>query len=97
MKKIYIPHLNYTVRVHTFKFPPPEIPNALAYVQEKDSNSCDLYVSSHKENAGDLAHELVHVLQFICIQRNIDFARETEHMGYLMHWLMGEVLGYEWK
>jgi hypothetical protein len=39
---------------------------------------------------------LIHVLQFICVDRNMDFTVETEHMGYLMHYLMGQVLGFEY-
>ena len=43
---------------------------------------------------GDVAHELIHVLQFICADRNMDFVREQEHMAYIMHYLMGKVYGH---
>ena len=97
MKDIYIPHLNYRVRVRQLK-PHPDLPHAQAWVSADDRNNCTLYLDlKHKLIAGDVAHELIHVLQAICLNRNMDFRIETEHMAYLMHWLMGEVMGYEWK
>lgn len=93
--KIYLPHLNYTIFVKPFKKAPDVMPNALTYCERINNKSCNIYVSK-KNIPGDLAHELVHVLQFICIDRNIDFTSETEHMGYLMHYLMGQIMGYEW-
>ena len=69
--------------------------NALAYVENIDNNSCAIFLGK-KDSSGDIAHELVHVLQFICLARNIDFRLEKEHMGYIMHYLMGRILGNEW-
>lgn len=96
MRKIYLPHLNYTLFVRKMKVPPEEIPNALAWFQSIDENSSAIYLAK-KEVPGDIAHELIHVLQHICLHRNIDFIRETEHMGYLMHYLLGKVMGYSWR
>lgn len=93
--KIYIPHLNYTIIVKEPKNPPEELYNPKAWVKSESSKSCTLFVNK-KPNPADLAHEVVHVLQFICLHRNIDFKTEQEHMGYLMHYIMGKVLGYEW-
>lgn len=94
--KIHLSHLGYTVTVRKFK-PNPTIPNALAYVKNDDAHNCSIYLdSSRKIGAGDLAHELVHVLQFICLNRNINFTLEHEHMGYIMHYLMGKIQGYEY-
>lgn len=94
--KIYLPHIHYTVFVRRFKKAPQETRSALAYVKYIDDNSCAIYLG--KENlAGDIAHELVHVLQYICLARNINFNLEMEHMGYIMHYLMGRILGYKWN
>ena len=94
--KIYIPHLNYTVYVKTFVTPPPQIANAQAWVKRNDMHSCTFFKKKGKGIPADIAHELVHVLQFICIDRNIDFCTETEHMGYLMKYIMGKITGYSW-
>jgi len=96
-KDIIIPHLGYTVKIRPFKNAPEEMPNALAFVKSETPHTCTLYLdfSKHME-AGDIAHELVHVLQFLCLHRNIDFVTETEHMGYLMGWMMGVIFNREY-
>lgn len=95
--KIYLPHINYTVTVKQLKNPPEELLHCQAYAESIDKNNCIVYLDLKKKiNAGDLAHELVHVLQFICLNRNINFTLEQEHMAYIMHYLMGKILGYTW-
>lgn len=39
-----------------------------------------------------LAHELVHVLQYICDETGIDFAEEKEHGAYIMSYLLEQLL-----
>ena len=94
--KIYLPHIHYTVHVKPFKkrVGVPEI--ALDYTERHDNNSCTVFLGK-RNMPGDIAHELVHVLQFICIARNMDFCTETEHMGYIMHFLMGKIMGHSYK
>lgn len=96
-KDIYIPHLNYTVRVREAKNAPEGLVNALAWVISEGQHECTLYLEKGKPHAGDVAHEIIHILQFICLNRNIDFKLEFEHMGYLMQWLLGQVMEWEWK
>lgn len=96
-KDIFIPHLNYVVKVRQFKTPPEDCHHSLAYVQSHGQHGCTLYIDLKKScSPMDLAHEIVHILQFICMWRNIDFKIEQEHMGYLMQWLMGEIVGAKW-
>jgi len=83
--------------VKEVKVPPDALPNARAWVESTGKNGCTLFLQKGKQQPGDVAHELVHVLQFLSIARNMDFQIEHEHFGYLMHWLMGEVLGYKWE
>lgn len=97
--KIYLPHINYTVYVKqiNYKRLPDQIRHAKAFVKRDDMYGCTLYIDLKKKTLpADLAHELVHVLQFICLDRNIDFPVEQEHMGYIMHYLMAEITGYSW-
>ena len=39
-----------------------------------------------------IAHELTHVLQAICEQYQMNFLKESEHMAYLMYYLLDELL-----
>ena len=92
---INLTHLAYKVFVRRFRRSPAETPNALAYVEYIDDNSCALYLPE-KSMPGDIAHELVHVLQKICLARNMQFTLEQEHMAYLMHYMMGRITGYRY-
>ena len=95
---IDLPHINYKIHVKEYKSPPDSIPNALAYVKRNDMYSCTIFIKKgQRKVAPDLAHELIHVMQFICLDRNIDFCTETEHMGYTMHYLLGKIMGYKWE
>lgn len=40
-----------------------------------------------------VAHEVIHVLGEICIDRHITFTNEKEHMGYLMQYILGRIIG----
>lgn len=97
MKRILIPHLAYTVNVKEPGKNKP-ITNAVAWVEWDSDNECSLYIKQPIKpyQVPTLAHELVHVLQHISEARGIHFASEREHLGYLMQWLMNEVLGYSY-
>lgn len=92
--KIYLPHINYTVHVLTLKKGPFE--NTKAYT-EKGANgrSCAVYLPK-KPTPSLVAHELMHVIRYICKDRHMDFLLEEEHLAYTMQYLMGRVLGYEY-
>jgi hypothetical protein len=92
---INLPHIAYTVFVRRFKRAPRRLPSALAYVEYRDENSCALYLPDGS-TAGDIAHEIVHVLQKICLARNMTFTLEQEHMAYLMHYMMGRITGHSY-
>jgi hypothetical protein len=94
--QVYFPHINYTVDIRPFKPPPNEIGKALAWIQRKDKYGCTVYLPGH-QSPGEVAHEFVHVLQYICSDRHITFEDEFEHMAYMMQHLMGRVFGYRWK
>jgi hypothetical protein len=95
-KKIYFPHINYTVDIRPFKRAPAVIEKALAWIERADKWGCTLYLPKN-QSPGEVAHEMVHVLQYICADRHINFTDEFEHMAYIMQHLMGEVFGYRWK
>lgn len=95
-KDIYLPHINYTVRVRDLRPAPKEIAAAKAWIRRNDRHSCTIYLPKNETSCG-VAHELVHALQYICADRHIDFTAEMEHMAYLMQYLMARILGYSWK
>lgn len=95
--KILIPHLGYTV----FVKPKNNSRNHVAWVEAdpKTPNECTLFMNLPVKTLEipTLAHELTHVLQFICESRHITFSEEKEHMGYLMNFLMNRVIGIEYN
>jgi hypothetical protein len=99
MKNIYIQHLGYTIHVKDIK--EADNPKDFAmFVEREDRNNCIMYLTKKKWVLKDipaLSHEIVHVLQFIADSRSIDMTFEQEHMGYLMQYIMCELLGYEYK
>lgn len=65
-----------------------------AWVHHVDDWNSVIYVD--RLTPGVVAHEVTHILQHICAVRHIEFKDETEHMGYLAQYLVGQILGYEW-
>lgn len=96
--KIYIPHLGYTVEIKKFK-DDPRVPNAMAWSETLGPDKSAIYIHQPIKRVDTplLAHELIHVLQWIAVARGIDFTQEQEHFAYLMQWVMNEVLGYEYE
>ena len=94
-KKIKIQHLGYTVVVKQ----KDNSQKLEAWVIKDNPYQCTLYIKQpiKKHEIPTLAHELVHVLQYIAEARHIDMMQEMEHMGYLMSFLMNEILGYEYN
>jgi len=92
--KIYLPHIHYTVYTKPLKAH-PSLKYAQAWTERTNRNTSTIYLPK-KTNDGDLAHELIHVLQFICEDRNMNFLLEQEHTAYIMQYLMGKIRGYTW-
>lgn len=92
---VSLPHINYTVRIRRFKPAPDGIAGASAWTQHDDKWGCTVFLPK-VETPGGAAHEFVHVLRFICIDRHMLFDDESEHMAYIMQYLMGRVFNYRW-
>lgn len=90
-KNILIPHLGFLIEVR----PIPKNHDAYAstFIYR---DKCKLVLPKGCP-ASAVAHELIHVLQELCKQRNIDFKEEGEHMGYIMQWLMEEILDGKYR
>ena len=52
----------------------------------------DIEDTAIPENSPMIAHELVHVLQILCDERNMGITDEKEHLAFLMSYLMEKIL-----
>jgi hypothetical protein len=89
---IKIPHLNYVVVVEDKK--KEDRPNAYAYCErvfDGESRIC-IPLPVGMKRSSRLLHEIIHVLQNICHDRNIDFYEEAEHTAYIGDWLFQEII-----
>jgi len=94
-QKIFLAHLRYTVKVReiTPKMKTPsEIQGADAYTTFYDDQNCTIFLKKNTP-IRVVAHEVTHVLRDLCIERHMDFTKEQEHMGYLMQYILGRILG----
>lgn len=95
--KILIPHIGYTLIIK--KRSAYKEPHPASYLCEKtNTNTTTLFIDLplERKNYASLAHELVHVLQNICIDRHMVFENETEHMAYIMQFLWNKIMGFEY-
>lgn len=97
-KDFYLPHLGYTVRLRPFnrETAPSKAKDALAYVLHDNEDQCTMYLP-RDATPSLIAHEIIHVLQFMCRDLNMTFETEMEHMAYVMQYLLGSILGYRWE
>lgn len=96
-RDIKIDHLGYVIKIKDIKKHPRK--NYVMYVERLNSNSCSL-VTKRNITISDiptLAHEVVHILQYIAEARNIDLIYEQENTGYLTQFIFNKLLGFEYK
>jgi hypothetical protein len=94
-KNIYLPHLNYTVRVRDIKTLKEDRGSAHACIIYDNKHGCTIYLPP-KCLPPAVAHEVTHVLYHICRERSMSFLNEEEHMAYIMQYVVGRILGYKW-
>ena len=102
-KKAYyieIPHLNYKI---VYGVNPKEFikkqSGAVMFAEDTNKNTGAIIFRKNPDNldSAAVAHEIVHVLQFLCKRRNIEMEEETEHMGYLMQYIFNEIYNREYE
>jgi hypothetical protein len=97
IKKIVINHLGYIIYVkdvnlgqHKDRFE--------MWTQKLDGCSCELYTYRKiaLRDTPTIAHEVMHVLQYIAEDRGIDMSEERENMAYLMQYIMSQIMGMKY-
>jgi hypothetical protein len=89
-----IPHLQYTIHIKQLKQIPAQLQSTInAYAENTNRFTATIYCKK-TISPPDLAHEITHVLQWICYNRLINFVHESEHCAYLMCYMMGKAMGY---
>lgn len=95
---IKIKHLGYTVRVRPRKAHTTS-PNWMLYVTERtDENTATIYANSPIKTSDipSIVHEIIHALQFLSADRDIQFTQEQEHFAYLAQHILNEILDYKY-
>lgn len=97
LKKAYyasIPHLGYKV---IYGVNPKEFTGdqekSIMFAEDTNKNTSAIIFRETPTDlqGGTVAHEIMHVLQFMCRRRNIKMEHELEHMGYLMQYIFNEI------
>lgn len=100
--EIIIPHLAYTVEILDIKKAKGNDLYKLGFfhaITLKYKNKSIIYMKLplKRQHIPVLAHELTHVIQNICADRDIDAVQEQEHCAYMMQYLLGKIMGYEYN
>lgn len=97
-KTISIPHLFFTVYLKDMSELKGIEKKGAAYTcQLGEEDAAVIFVDNIeeflkvKENISIISHEIIHVLQMICEIYDMDFRQESEHMAYLMTYLLVEI------
>lgn len=100
--KIKINHIGYTVTIKKRQdFLKSErydssFDRCPCVCERADSNNSIIYIDNPKKNIVSLAHEVLHVIQYICSDRHIDFIDEKEHCAYMLHYILNTIIGDEY-
>lgn len=97
--KIPIPHLGYWVLV---KISPKEFygsqEKSIMFCEDTDRSNVTIFFRKKptQSEAGTVAHEVMHALQYIARNRNIKMEKELEHFGYLMQYIFNEIYNFKY-
>lgn len=92
LKEIKIPHLKCSVFI--YKKHKDDLPDAAGYAKRLCAEEYELHLKlpiKGKVTAGNLVHEIIHILQYITEDNNMTFEYEREHLAYIAGYLFSEV------
>lgn len=95
-RTIKIDHLGYTIKIKDVSNHPKK--DYVMYVERDGFSNCTLYTKKNitVKDFTTLSHEVLHILQYIAEARNIDITYESENMGYMMQYILNQILGLEY-
>lgn len=104
-KKVEIPHVRFTVYFMDLSklMGVPKLGAGYTCVfedthQENGKTNVCIFLQDIKENIQKIefvpyvAHEIMHALQILCENLNMQIEEEKEHTAYIMHYLLEQVL-----
>lgn len=71
-----------------------DLAEAAAYAKRMCAGEYELVLPlpiKGKVTAGHLVHEIIHILQYIIEDNNMDFTKEREHMAYIVWYLFEQI------
>lgn len=100
-KTIEIPHLKFIVYVKDMsELRGVEVKGSGMTCLLEDKNSACIFLQDVKMLVKNpfffpyVAHEVMHIIQILCKEFNMDIKNEHEHTAYLMNYLLEEILEY---
>ena len=102
MDKIVINHLGYTIEVLDRKKAKGKEFDLLQHcvaITHKGKHKSTIYIKTpiKRNYIPVIAHELMHVIQNICVDRDIDMIQEQEQVAYIMQYALGKIMGYDYN
>ena len=96
---IYLDHIFYRIEI---------IFTSKKFLDEREMECASEYIENghiklhlrskpQKQHFPSVAHEVIHCLQWIAKDRNIDFIKEEEHFAYMMQFMLNRIFEYEYK
>lgn len=96
-KEIYIPHINYTVRlcdISRAEGLDKQLLNKYIALTRADGSSSTIYFRFPIEvrDLPLLCHEIMHVIEYISVDYGIVIQEEKEHVAYLFQYILKELM-----
>ena len=94
--KIELPHINYIVEVVPITKKNAKL-SKIAETEKFDNKSViRIPFPPKRHEISTVVHEIIHVLRFICEDRNMDFTLESEHMAYIATHILNKIMSLEY-
>lgn len=90
--RIYLPHIDYEVVVkHRTSYKTAHSGIWLCERTDVDSSTLFIEIPKKPHEYGMLAHEVMHVIENICIDRGMVLEEEKESMAYCVQYIMNTI------
>lgn len=100
---IVINHIGYTIKVFDIKDAQNDVlilfqSGVRAIAKDRDKMNGEIYLTFPIKSAdyATIGHEIIHIMQYICRSRGIEFTEELEHIAYMWHYVFNEIRGFHY-